>query len=141
MLALSSMLTPATSAAEAGSVKRSSSRSLKAILDPLAAERGARAARRVALHVDGDRIHGDVSGGSLDVHREGGRVAAQALRTDAEHVDRLRQLALEPRALGVFAARADGSGRGDLGKAHAQVGGPADADADDGRRAGLAAGV
>ena len=50
----------------------------------------------MALHVDRDRIHGDVRGGGLDVHRESGGIAAEALRPDAEEVDRLGELA--PRA-------------------------------------------
>src|SRR5438105_864504 len=113
----------------------------EAILDARGAQGGARAARRVALHVHRDRVHRDVRGGGLDVHRERGGVAAQALRTDAEHVDRLRELLLELRAFRVGAVRAERPRRSDLGEVHAKVRGAADTHADDGRRAGLAAGL
>src|SRR5436309_1863251 len=63
---------------------------LKTILDAGGAQGGARAARGVALHVDRHRVHGDVRCGGLDVHGERSGVAAQALRPDAQHVDRLR---------------------------------------------------
>ena len=53
-------------------------------------EGGTRAARRVALHVDRHRVHGDVGGRYFDVHRERGGVAAQALRPDSQQVDRGR---------------------------------------------------
>src|SRR5688572_27415594 len=77
----------------------------------------------------------------LDVHRERGRVPAQPLRADAELVHRAREALLELRAFGIVAAGAERARRGDLGEMHAQVGGAAHADTDDGRRAGLAAGV
>ncbi len=54
--------------------------------------RRARPPRRMALHVDRDRIHRDVRRGELDVHRERGGVAAESLRSDAEHVDRVGKL-------------------------------------------------
>src|SRR5688500_2470304 len=137
---LSSSLTPATSAARRDEEKSIARRkSLKAILHPRRTEGCARAARGMALHVHGDRVHGDVRRRGLDVHGEGGRVAAQALRTDAEHVDRRGQVALELRAFRVLAMRAERPGGGDLGEVHAEVRGAADAHADDGRRAGLAA--
>src|SRR3989442_12877921 len=66
----------------------------EAILDAGGAQGGARATRRVALHVDRHRVHRDVRRGGLDVHRERGGVAAQPLRPDAEHVDCLRELLL-----------------------------------------------
>src|SRR6266851_2101259 len=68
-------------------------------------------------------------------------VAAEALRPDAEHVDRLAELLLELRAFGVGAVRAERPRGGDLGEVHAKVRGAAHAHADDGRRAGLAAGL
>src|SRR5258706_3687360 len=69
--------------------------SLEAVLDAGGRDRGARAARGMALHVHRHRVHGDVRGGDLDVHREGGGVAAEPLRTHAEHVDRLREARLD----------------------------------------------
>src|SRR6266850_272543 len=111
------------------------------IFDPGGPQGGAGAARRVALHVDRDRVHGDVRRGGFDVHGKGGGVAAEALRPDAEHVDRLRELLLELRAFGVGAARAERPRRGHFGEMDAKVRGAADAHADDGRRAGLAAGL
>src|SRR3974390_1533755 len=60
-------------------------------LDAARGERRRGAARRVALHVHGDRIHRDVRGRDLDVHRERGRVAAEALRPHAEPVHRLAE--------------------------------------------------
>src|SRR5207248_7479629 len=113
----------------------------KAIFDAGGTQSRPRAARGVALHVDRDRIHRDVRGGGFDVHRKGGRIAAEALRTDAEHVDRLPELGFELRTFRVGAARAERPRRGDLGEMHAKIRGAADADADDGRRAGLAAGI
>src|SRR6185503_5639266 len=136
----SSSFTPSSSAAPTGRANRSSS-SLKTVFHPRRPKGGARAPRGVALHVHRHRVHGDVRGGGLDVHREGGRVAAQALRPDAEQVDRLAERGLELRALRILAARAERSRRRHLGQVHAQVGGAAYADADDGRRAGLAAGL
>src|SRR5258705_14016207 len=74
--ALSSILTPATSAVHAGTARhREKMRrrsSLKAIFNPVPAERGARAARRMALHVHRDRVHGDVRRRGLHVNGEGG---------------------------------------------------------------------
>src|SRR3954469_11323488 len=102
----SSSRTPSSSAACAVATARSSASSLETILHARCTDRGARASRRVALHVHGDRIHGDVRRRRLHVHGKGGRVAAEALRADAEHVDRLAELALEPRALRVLAMRA-----------------------------------
>src|SRR5687768_12112682 len=78
---LSSIFTPATSAAQAGIATRSArTSSLEAIFDVPGPECGARAARRVALHVDGHRVHGDVGGRRFHVHRERRGIAAQALR-------------------------------------------------------------
>src|SRR5438034_7554561 len=79
----------------------------EAILDARGAQGGARAARRVALHVDRHRVHGDVRCRGLDMHGKGGGVAAQALRPDAEHVDGLSQFLLELRAFRVGAVRAE----------------------------------
>src|SRR3970282_685619 len=90
----SSNFTPATSAACSGSANARSSNSLEAILEPRGPERGAGAPRGMALHVHRHRVHGDVRGRGFYVHGEGGRVAAQALRPDAEQIHRLAQLAL-----------------------------------------------
>ena len=75
----------------------------------------------------------------LDVHRERGRIPAQSLRPDTQLVHRARELRLEPGAFRVRASAAQRPRRGDLGEMDAQIGGAADADADDRRRAGLAA--
>src|SRR6185436_16520863 len=139
----SSSVTPSSSAACAAieKDKASKAKALETILDAGASESRARAPRGMALHVHRDRVHRDVRRRGLDMHRERGRIAAEALRPDAEHVDRLRELALELRALGIGALRAERPGRRFLGEVQAKVGRAADADADDGRRAGLAAGL
>src|SRR5712692_3434957 len=139
----SSSLTPSSSAAwaMAAASNRKAQQDLKPILDPGRTEGGARAPRRVALHVHGHGVHGDVRRSSLDMHRERSRVAAQPLGTDAERVDCAGELLLELRALGVFAARAERPGRSRLGEVHAEVRGAPHAHADDGRRAGLASGL
>src|SRR4051812_31601154 len=95
----SSSWTPSSSEAWAIRLSKRTGASLKTILDPGWGERGARPARGMALHVHGHRIHGDVRGRSLDVHCEGSRVAAEALRADAKHVHCLPELALELRSL------------------------------------------
>src|SRR3977135_1567084 len=139
---LSTSFTPATSAPKAGKAathKKNIKTPLVAILDTRRPESGARAARRVTLHVHRHRVHRDVGGRRFDVHRARGGIAAEPLRTDAEHVHRLAELFFQPGSLGVVAARAKRSGGCDLREMHAQVRGAADADADDGRRAGLAA--
>src|SRR5678816_331102 len=119
----SSSVTPCSSAACAAVEKASRRSTLETIVDARGVESGARAARRVALHVHRDRVHGDVRRRGLDVHREGGRIAAQPLRADAEHVDRLREFALELRAFRIAALRSEGPGRRLLGEMQAQVGG------------------
>ena len=48
-----------------------------------------------ALHVDGHGIAGDVGPGGLDVHGEGGSVAAETLRADAGLVDDVEKFFLE----------------------------------------------
>src|SRR5688572_1927121 len=136
----SSSLTPSSSAACSGSASINRS-SLETVFDSRRAKRRARAARRVALHVDRHRVHGDVGGGGFDVHGERGRVPAQTLRTDPQQVDGLSQRRLELGTLRILAARAERPRRRDLGEVHAEIGGAAHADADDGRRAGLAAGL
>src|SRR5690349_14403967 len=103
----SSSFTPSRSAALTASERARSGRILKTIFDTCRLECRACATRGVALHVHGDRIHRDVRRRGLDVHRERGRVPAQALRADAEHIDRLGELALELRALRVGAVRAE----------------------------------
>src|SRR5258708_15845161 len=113
----------------------------EAIFDARRAQGGPRAARGMALHVHRDRVHGDVRGGGLDVHGKGGRVAAEALRADADHVDRLAQLGFDLRAFRIGAPRAERTRRCQLGEMHAKIGSAAHADADDGRPASLAAGT
>src|SRR5258706_8952213 len=134
----SSSVTPSSSAAGADVERMRRKRNLETIFETCRSESRARATRGVALHVDRHRVHGDVRRRGLDVHREGGRIAAEALRADAEHVDRLRELALELRALRVGALRAERPRRRLLGEMQAEIGRATDADADDGRRAGLA---
>jgi len=74
-------------------------------------------------------------------HRQTMSISAQPLRADANWFTALLQLDFQLRALGVVARAAERARRHDLGQVHAQVRRAADADADDGRRAGLAAGV
>src|SRR5882762_8965903 len=95
-LVLSSSFTPATSAPRTGRHinKAKITSALIAILDARRPERGARAARRVTLHVHRHRVHRDVGGRGFDVHRERGGIAAESLRTDAEHVHRRAELLL-----------------------------------------------
>src|SRR3954471_1347734 len=135
----SSSRTPSRSAACAAPARRKKASDLKTILHAAAADRGPRAARGVALHVHRYRVHGDVRRGGLDMHGEGRRIAAEALGSDAEQVHRFAESLLELRALRILAARAERPGGGDLGEVHAEIRRAADADADDGRRAGLAA--
>src|SRR6266850_5596266 len=118
----SSSVTPSRSAAWAPPASTpASTRTLKTIFDARRPQRGASAARGVALHVHRDRVHRDVRRCGLYVHGEGGRIAAQALRADAEHVDRLAELRFELRAFRIGAARAERPRRGDLGEVHAKV--------------------
>src|SRR5688572_16745183 len=108
-LARSSSFTPATSAACTASAMQKTSNasaSLETILEPFRRERRARAARRMALHVHRDRIHRDVGRRGLDVHGERRRIAAQALRPDAQQIYGLAELALELCAFRVLAYRA-----------------------------------
>src|SRR6267378_6972460 len=111
-LVLSSSFTPATSAPKAGKAthKENIKTALIPIFDPRSPKGSARAARRVALHIHRHRVHRDVGGGRFDVHRERGGIAAEPLRTDAEHVHRLAELFFQPGSLGVVAARAERSG-------------------------------
>src|SRR5882757_5700659 len=69
------------------------------------------AARRVALDVHGDRIHGDVGRRDLDMDAEGGGPAAEPLRADAELVDGLAQLRLDLGAFRIGAGGAERPGR------------------------------
>src|SRR4051812_6383397 len=117
----SSSRTSSSSAACTETATTNRNKTLKAILDTGRLEELARAARRMALHVDRDGIHGDVRRRGLDVHREGGRIAAQTLRADAEHVDRFAELALELRALRISAVRAERPRRCLLGKVQAEI--------------------
>src|SRR3990170_1468243 len=91
----SSRMTPSSSAAWARSANNNDTSitlkaiNLEAVFQSRGAKRGARAPRGVALHVDGHRVHGDVRRRGLHMDRESGRIAAEALRADAEQVDRL----------------------------------------------------
>src|SRR5258705_3650008 len=58
--------------------------SSKTISNLIRRESGACTARRVALHVDRDRIHRDMRRRGFDVNRERSRVTAEPLRADAE---------------------------------------------------------
>src|SRR5215510_974475 len=95
--ARSSSVTPSSSAAPAEKEIAKRTSSLETILDSSRPEGGARAARRMALHVDRDRVHRDVRRRRLDVHREGGRIAAEPLRADAKRVHGAAELGLELR--------------------------------------------
>src|SRR6059058_5996950 len=99
---------------------------------------GARAACRPALVVDGDGVERHVRVGVLDVAIEHGDVAAEAHRADAGLVQELVELDLELRNDGVGVARPDRAHDRLLRQVHRVVGGAADADADDARRARLA---
>src|SRR5258707_15022742 len=107
----SSSVTPFSSAASAAVDTTNKSSNLEAIFDTRGPESRARAARGMALHVHRYGVHRNVRRRSLDVHREGGRIAAQALRPDAEHVHRLPELPLVLRALRVGAVGAEGPRR------------------------------
>ena len=61
----------------------------------------------MALHVDGHRIHRNVRRRELDMHGERRRVASQALRPDAQTIDRGGKLRLELRAVRIGAMRAE----------------------------------
>src|SRR5262249_32909205 len=101
----------------------------------------ARAPRSPALVVDGNGVEGHVRVGVLDVAVEDGDVAAQPHRADAGLVQELEQLVLELRDDGIRVARPDRPHDRLLREVHRGVGGAADADADDPRRARLAAGA
>src|SRR5438105_4872475 len=117
IMALSASSTPSSSAACTAPTNNADTASaLKTIFDARAAERGARRPRGMALHVDGDRVHGDVRRRRLDMHGEGGRIAAEALRSDAEHVYRVAEVPLELGALRVLAGRATRPPRRHLGE-------------------------
>src|SRR5690349_11688818 len=101
---LSSSLTPCTSAAvtpNAPSASSAPSKSLcigpplEAVFDPRRAKHGACAPRGMALHVDRDRIHRDMRRRGFHVHGERRRIAAEALRADAEGVHGCGKLLLE----------------------------------------------
>src|SRR5688500_6381223 len=85
---LSSIFTPATSAADAAVIARKRlaasiafmARLLEAVFHAGRTDCRARAPRGMALHVHCHRIHRDVRRRGLDVHGERGRVAAEPLR-------------------------------------------------------------
>src|SRR5215217_2232325 len=60
-----------------------------------------------ALQIDGDGIHRDVRPGVFDVHRQGGCLAAEPLRTDPGQIDRLEKLLFEDSNLGLGMRLAD----------------------------------
>src|SRR5665647_2632924 len=108
---------------------------------PLRRDDGAGTACRPALQVHGHRVLGDVRVRVLDVHAEHGGAAAQAHGADAELVGGRIQLVFEGRDDRVVAVRAERAQNGLFGQRRTEVGGAAQADADDGRRARLGAGV
>src|SRR5947199_4675748 len=75
----------------------------EAVLHAGRRERRGCAARRMALHVHGDGIHGDVRGRDLDVHGERGGIAPEALRAHPERVDGFAERLLERGAFGIRA--------------------------------------
>src|SRR5437667_1562864 len=96
-------------------------------------------ARGPALVVDGDRVEGHVRVRVLDVAREDGDVAAEPHWADSGLVQELVELLLELRDVRVGIARSNRPGDRLFRQVHRVVGGAADPDADDPRRAGLAA--
>ena len=99
------------------------------------------APRGPALVVDGDGVQRHVRVRVLDVALQDGDVAAEAHRPDARLVEEAEQLVLELRDERVGVARPDRAHDRLLREVHRVVGGAADADADDPRRARLAAGA
>src|ERR1051326_3314218 len=97
------------------------------------------AARRMTLDVNGNRIHGDVRRGHLNMNSEGRRTSAQPLRSDAEFVDRIGKLFLDLRALRIVTLRAERPCCRDLCQMHAEVRCSANAAAHDRGRADAAA--
>src|ERR1700754_4747130 len=95
----------------------------------------------MALNIHGNGVLRDVGRGDLDMNRKAGRAAAKALRADAEFVYGARQLLFDLRALVVGTNRAEWPGRGNLGEVHAEIGGAANADADNGRQADASSGL
>src|SRR5581483_8193016 len=101
----------------------------------------ARATRGPALVVDRDGIERHVRVGVLDVAVEDGHVPAEAHRPDPRLVQELEELVLELGHDRIGVARPDRPHDRLLGEVHRVVGRAADADADDPRRARLAAGA
>ena len=99
------------------------------------------APRRPALVVDRDGVQRHVRVRVLDVALEHGHVAAEAHRADPGLVQEAVELVLELGDERIGVARADRPRDRLLGEVHRVVGGAADADADDPRRARLAAGA
>src|SRR6476646_6259488 len=107
---------------------------LEAVADALRRKRRSRTARRVTLHVDGDRIHGDVRCGRFDVHGKRRRIAAESLWTDPKLIDDARKLVLELGPLGIRAVRTQWPRGSDFRQVHTQISRTANPDTDDCRR-------
>src|SRR6266536_6354713 len=122
-----------------GKIKRFASELTVVLHFSLGTDVCGRAARGPALVVDGDRIERHVRVRVLDVALEHGDVAAEPHRPDPGLVQELEQLLLEPGDVRIRVARADRPGDRLLGEVHRVVGGAADPDADDPRRARLPA--
>ena len=60
----------------------------------------------MTLHVHRHRIQRDVRGRRFDMHRERGRIAAEALRADAEFIHHRAEFFFQLRAFRVSALRA-----------------------------------
>ncbi len=76
---------------------------LESVLDAVRREDGRGPPGRMALDVDGHRVHGDVGGRRLHVHGKRRRIAPQPLRPDAEAVDGPGERTLQLGAFGVLA--------------------------------------
>src|SRR5262245_19111429 len=95
-----------------------------------------------ALHVDRDRKLADVCMRPLDVHGQGGGHAAKSLRADAGLVDEVERLRFELSYERIGVVRTDPAEAARfLGQGSSDITGAAKADAQDGRRAGIGAGV
>src|SRR5262245_58905169 len=99
------------------------------------------APRGPALVVDGDGVQRHVRVRVLDVALQHGDVAAKAHRPDAGLVEEAEQLVFQLRDERIGVARSDRPHDRFLGEVHGVICRAADADTDDPRRAGLAAGA
>src|SRR5690606_19380578 len=109
----------------------------EAVFDAAVMQAGAGSPGRMALHVDGNGIHGDVGGRQFNVYGESGGIATEALWTHPELVHGFGQFPFEfgPQWIGTHAAQRP-SGRL-LGQMHTDIRRAAQAYAHYGGRTGL----